>query len=214
MTSTKKVMPIIRASARLHEYPFRAISSHMLLLMRSAAASNRRDADSCVERMVKVIEGALRVMGREMRDFDDIEFELSCELVTGALSSPTFLEASTARRRDFVGFFRKTVLAMSKLQPRLRISSPLFTNLTRATADDLERHRRAFEHLDLVSDEVWLWRGWYPTRRHPPDRCPTQYAAHDVQMLALRSGPSRHFCAVNAGRSHQAAQSATNLAFN
>lgn len=165
MTSPENTQPIIRAKARLHEYDFEAIQPRMLSMLREAATSTARGVSDPlrVARMLKAVEGALRVMGRKLPVPTDPNFEGNCELVIGALSSPTFLEATPARRQDFVGFFRSTILALAKLQMKARLQSPLFTNATRATAEDLELHRLAFERLTLVEDQVWLWRGWYAT---------------------------------------------------
>ena len=165
MTSLEKQVPIIKVNARLHEYAFEAIGPRVLSMLREAAASTARCRSDPlrIERMLKLAEGALRVMGRELRVLTDPSFEGNCELVIGALSSPTFLEANPARRQDFVGFFRSTILALAKLQTKACLLSPLFTNATRATAEYLDLHRLAFERLTLVDEQVWLWRGWYAT---------------------------------------------------
>ena len=137
----------------------------MLSMLREAAALTARggSAPARVERVLKVVEGALRVIGRELRAPTDPNFESHCELVIGALSSQTFLEATPARRRDFVGFFRNIILALAKLQTKARLRSPLFTNATSGISEHLELQRLAFERLTLVEDQVWLWRGWYAT---------------------------------------------------
>lgn len=141
----------------------------MLQVLRSMFSSTHApkqnlSADS-VERTLKLVEAALQVMGRSMKlsDLHTNHFNATCELVLGAFASPKFLEASEARRSDYIGKFRNAILSLKKETPSAQIHSDIFVKATASMSSAILGAQLEFERLHLIEEKCWLWRGWTAT---------------------------------------------------